>query len=176
MRKSKRDWFLEGLNVLANAGATALTIEELAARLGVTKGSFYHHFHNIQDFKQGFLDFCESESTLQIFLSVEAEQTPQAKIDRLLDIVATEDTRLEVALRAWALQDELARTYQQRIDTLRIAYLRQLCQAVVSDDATAETMAEMLYTIYVGSQQVVPPIRGDGLKRVYTMFKRFYID
>lgn len=175
MRKSKRDWFLEGLNVLTNAGASALTIEELTARLGVTKGSFYHHFRNIQDFKQSFLDFCESEGTLQIFLSVEAEQTPQAKIDRLLDIVTTEDTRLEVALRGWALQDELARTYQQRIDTLRVAYLHQLCEAVVNDEANASTMAEMLYTIYVGSQQIVPPIQGDALKRIYAMFKHFYM-
>src|SRR5260370_38411681 len=38
------DWAKAALQLIAEAGLGALTAEALAARLGVTKGSFYLHF------------------------------------------------------------------------------------------------------------------------------------
>jgi len=38
------DWAEAALQLIAEAGLGALTVETLAARLGVTKGSFYWHF------------------------------------------------------------------------------------------------------------------------------------
>jgi AcrR family transcriptional regulator len=38
-------------SLLEESGAEALKVESLTNRLGVTKGSFYLHFANYQDFK-----------------------------------------------------------------------------------------------------------------------------
>jgi AcrR family transcriptional regulator len=45
---TSRDWLEEGMAILEDLGAEALTIETLTNRLGVTKGSFYHHFTSYQ--------------------------------------------------------------------------------------------------------------------------------
>ncbi|MEV0105289.1 helix-turn-helix domain-containing protein [Nocardia sp. NPDC050799] len=38
------DWLQAGYTVLAEEGFRALELDEICRRLGVTKGSFYHHF------------------------------------------------------------------------------------------------------------------------------------
>ena len=40
------DWAEAALQLIAEAGLNALTIDALAARIGVTQGSFYWHFPN----------------------------------------------------------------------------------------------------------------------------------
>jgi len=74
---TKRKWLEEGLTLLAKSGAGALTIEMLTSRLGVTKGSFYHHFQHFQDYKEHLLSFYEDERTLQVIES--AEQPEEVK-------------------------------------------------------------------------------------------------
>lgn len=166
-RKSKSDWLEEALAILAEVGAQDLTIDRLTERLGVTKGSFYHHFGSFTGFKEALLDFFESEGTLQIIRLTENEATPQEKLQRLLDITASFPTEVDVAVRAWALQDEMVRKYQQRIDSRRIDYLRDLFFSITGDEALAFQRAQLLYVIYIGSQQVIPPIQGEDLIRHY---------
>ena len=57
MRKRKQDWLGEGRFVLGQDGVTGLTIDGLAKKLGLTKGSFYHHFKNGQDYQQELVAF-----------------------------------------------------------------------------------------------------------------------
>jgi AcrR family transcriptional regulator len=163
---SRRDWLTEGMALLEAMGAEALTIETLAKRLGVTKGSFYHHFKNHQDFKKSLLVFYEEERTLQIIQVAEKATSPQAKLERILQ-ATLQPSQLEVALRAWALQDDLVREYQQRIDQQRIAYLEEVISALIDDHSHAARMAQLLYSVYVGSQQIIPPIQGDDLAYLY---------
>ncbi len=166
-RKSKRDWLIETLTLLPEVGAQNLTIDVLTERLGVTKGSFYHHFGSFAAFKEALLTFFETEGTLQIIDLTEQAATPQAKLKRLLDITASFPTAVEVAVRAWALQDEMVRAYQARIDARRIAYLHELFRELTGDEAEAFQRAQLLYVIYIGSQQVIPPIQGEDLIRHY---------
>ena len=45
-RLTREDWVAEATEVLATRGLSAVAVEPLAERLGVTKGSFYAHFAN----------------------------------------------------------------------------------------------------------------------------------
>src|SRR5579884_2605293 len=58
MARANRTAYLEcALDVLAESGADGLTIAELCGRLGVTKGSFYHHFAGMGEFVTALLAF-----------------------------------------------------------------------------------------------------------------------
>jgi AcrR family transcriptional regulator len=172
--KRKRDWFEEGLRILAEQGAKDLTIELLTARLGVTKGSFYHHFENYQDFKQKLLDFYEHEGTLEVIKLTEQANTPLEKFEQLMTVTVSYPPELEIAFRAWALQDDLVRTFQERIDSQRLGYLQEIAYALTNDETQALLMAQLIYTIYIGSQHIVPPIQGEGLEQLYQEFNRLY--
>lgn len=170
---TKRRWLEEGLAILEAAGAAALTIEALTNRLGLTKGSFYHHFTNYQDFKQSLLIFFAEERTLQIIQVAERATSAQAKMDRVLQ-ATLQPSGLEVAIRAWALQDTLVRNHQQRIDQQRLAYLEELAYAQIGDRLHATQMARLFYSIYVGSQHIIPPIQGTDLASLYLQVQQLF--
>jgi len=169
---SRRRWLEEGLALLEEAGAEALTIESLTSRLGVTKGSFYHHFTNYQDFKQRLLSFWEEEGTLRIIHWAEQEASPPEKLARVLR-ASLHPSRLDVALRAWALQDEQVRVHQQRIDQQRLAYLEAVVFAIRADHLLAKLLARLLYSIYVGSQHIIPSIEGEDVGALYQFVQQW---
>lgn len=168
---TRRTWLEAGLVILEEAGADALTIEALTSRLAVTKGSFYHHFKNYQDFKERLLVFVEEERTLQTIQLAEREASSQEKLERVMQ-ATLRPSRLEVALRAWALQDDLVKEHQQRIDQRRLAYLEALACADTADQLYARQIARVLYSIYVGSQHIIPPIQGEDLRSLYQLAQR----
>jgi len=170
---SRRRWLEEGLALLEEAGAEALTIESLTNRLGVTKGSFYHHFANYQNFKERLLEFWEEEGTLRIIQWAEQEASPPEKLARVIQ-ASLHPSRLDVALRAWALQDEQVRGHQQHIDQQRLAYLEAVVFAIRADRLYAKSLARVLYSLYVGSQHIIPPIEGEDLGALYQLVQQWF--
>lgn len=173
-RKTKQDWLREGLHTLAEQGATALKIDTLTARMGMTKGSFYHHFANFHDYKISLLEWIEQEGTLRIIAITEEEGTPIEKFDRLLHLTTDEPNGLEVAVRAWALQDDIAWDYQERIDQQRLAYVDQLCQELLSNTAQAHRIAKLLYSVYIGCMHTIPPIKDAEMLALFTELKQAF--
>ncbi|GCE29952.1 TetR family transcriptional regulator [Dictyobacter alpinus] len=169
---TKRKWLEEGLNVLAASGAAALTIETLTNRLGVTKGSFYHHFQHFRDYKEHLLTFYEDERTLQVIKSAERREAPLDRLELIIQGTLHEVSQLEVSMRAWALQDLMVRSFQQRIDQRRLAYLAELAFQLCHDRERAQRIAHMLYSIFVGSQHILPPVQGEELEALYREVER----
>jgi AcrR family transcriptional regulator len=170
---SRRRWLAEGFALLEEAGAEALTIESLTNRLGVTKGSFYHHFTNYQDYKKSLLEFWEEDGTLRIIQWAEQGVSSPEKLARVLQ-ASVHPYRLDVALRAWALQDEEVRVHQQHIDQRRLEYLEALVFATRADRIVAQQLARVLYSLYVGSQHIVPPIQGEDLGALYQLVQQWF--
>jgi AcrR family transcriptional regulator len=164
---TKRKWLEEGLVLLEETGATALTIELLTSRLGVTKGSFYHHFHHWQDYKEHLLSFYEEERTSQVIESAKQQQAPQDRLELILQATWHHPSQLEVSMRAWALQDPFVQSYQQRIDQRRLAYLAELAFLICHNRERAHRLSQLLYSIFVGSQHIVPPVQGQELEALY---------
>ncbi len=177
-RKTQHDWLNMAVQVLGETGFKGLTIDVLTRRLGVTKGSFYHHFGSYQGFKTRFLKFYEEEGTLAIIETAEEAGTPQEKLLRLFEVIVSSSsaasTRPEVALRAWALQDDSVRQVQQRVDEQRINYVRALLCQMMGNEQKALTAARLLYAILVGAEQMHPPITGVDLQELSDEILRFY--
>jgi hypothetical protein len=72
------------------------------------------------------------------------------------------------------LQDTAVRQTQSRIDGRRREYVQSLCAEITGDVVLAETIAQMLYAILVGSEQMQPPIVADDLQRLFDECLRLY--
>ncbi len=173
-RTTRHDWLDMGLHLLSEVGAAGLTIDALTVALGVTKGSFYHHFGAFQDYKAALLDHFEREGTVKIIAQLEQADSDMAKLHLLLDAVAAGPWRTEAAVRAWALQDVEVRACQERLDARRRQYFRVLCASLTGDEERAPVMANMLYALYVGCLQMVPPIEGETRRKVFNESLRLF--
>ncbi len=47
---SRKEWLEKALSIVSREGAAKLRINNLVAEVGVTKGSFYWHFKDREDF------------------------------------------------------------------------------------------------------------------------------
>src|SRR5688572_22721847 len=151
-RLSQTHWCDTGLALLRDEGMPSLTIERLCATLERTKGSFYHHFRDLDAFLAALLSRWEETLTDWPIELAGAEQDPSKRAARLDAVVANMDHRLDLAVRAWGLWDDRARAAMERVDTRRIAYLTELYEARGVERARA--LAQLEYVAFVGTQQV----------------------
>jgi AcrR family transcriptional regulator len=163
-----------GLELLATEGAPAIRIERLTDQLGVTKGSYYHHFGSAGGFKTALLEYFEAQYTTRLIDTIQQEKAkPRAKLQHLLRLVLADpdNAALEIAVRAWALQDPDVRAAQERVDAARTAYLKELCRGLEAD-VDPDRFAQLLYLILIGAEQVLPPISRSELGKIYDLTLR----
>jgi len=87
-----QQWLDAGLAILEKQGAKVLTIERLAEQIGLSKGSFYHHFGGMPGYKTALLAHFEATYTTQYIAAVERDLTADAitKLRALIDLVCEE--------------------------------------------------------------------------------------
>ena len=156
---TKEAWFEQGFTILKAGGAADLTIENLTRKLHITKGSFYHHFKSRDDYFEKLLLFWEEKQTFDI-LEISRQKKTFKEINATLLRLSKEnmDPEIEVAVRAWALRDPLARTFQERIDSQRMGFLRSMFSLMTDDPALVEMISLIRYCLYIGSHQLIPPM------------------
>lgn len=143
---ARTDWLNAAIEVLCDGGIAAVSIVQLANTLGVTRGSFYHHFTDREDLLCAMLDYWEKRWTVDIREQVSDRQLPPADMLRAL-VQAIRDNRAAVydaPFRAWALHDPLARTTLEKVDTFRLDYIRSLFKAASFTGIDAENRARLL--------------------------------
>lgn len=174
VRKRKEDWLEAGMKVLGQAGIQGLTIERMTQMMGVTKGSFYHHFQNMAAFEEELVAHWADQ-----YLSTPAD-LPDEPLERLalLDTIMEEAfgavTEPEVALRAWAQQDEKVRGYVEQVDQARRAFLLNVFRPLTGDESQARLMADMLFAMAIGSITALPRLSPDRVLDLCREFKRLY--
>ncbi len=155
MRKlSREEWIYGAFDALAAGGIDALRVEPLAAALGVTKGSFYHHFENRRALHIAMLGEWERMGTEQVIEDVECGS--QHVRGRLLALANTAFTtepkidRIEIGIRAWATTDDTAAEACDRVDERRIVYVVDLLRAAGLPKPLAIRRARLLYRTMIG--------------------------
>ncbi|MEV4429514.1 TetR/AcrR family transcriptional regulator [Streptomyces sp. R-07] len=163
-------WLEQGLALLAEQGAPAVTLERLCERMSMSKGAFYHHFGSMPKYRTRLLGHFEARFTTAIIDGVEVIESLPARerLSRLLT-EATKDAGLPlgVAMRAWAKQDPEAARVQERVDATRIGYLRGLCEQAGYD--RPDQTAKMLYLMLVGAEHLMPPLPKSELRGMYEL-------
>ncbi len=166
--RSRERWLHEGLQVLAEDGAAALTIEALSVRLGLSKGSFYHHFNGMPDYRRALLEYFEERENEEFIARADAAALPpgEARLRGVVDDVMQNDggrPRLEHAVRMWAASDAEAREYLDRIDRDRVEFAQSQFEAMGLDADVAADFAQISHLMSIGARATVPPQTPDQL-------------
>ena len=154
-RLSAEDWAQAALGMIAEQGVTAVAVEPLARRLGVTKGSFYWHFPSRDALLQAALERWEAFELETVFGTLEAVDDPRERLRALFRVVAHEVTphiiysELLKALDHPTVQPVIDRVSQRRLDYLT-ASLRQAGMGRTD----AQHRARLTYAAYVGFLQL----------------------
>lgn len=175
--KSKQDWIDCGLVTLTRQGASAVSASRLAANLGVTRGSFYHHFANLEDFISALLQAWAEQGTLQGFRDAKANsQTLQDEIDHLLEFAWSANSSLEVAVRAWATRNTQVAEFVARIDRMRLAELTRLYQALANDESKGSSLAKIAFYGLLGAYHAQPPLSAEQLRNLLLEIQSFMLE
>jgi AcrR family transcriptional regulator len=179
---TRSDWLQAGLAAVVDDGPNGLRIDRLCRRLGVSKGSFHHHFAGAGDFKRSLLTAYETlvVEALDQAIDQNAGATPQATLAGLTAAITSTQSfyrpELEVAMRAWAFSDSEVRAVQQRVDQRRLESLRGIWSRILDDPAAAHTAALLPYLVGIGASLVQPPTPRDELQRIYELLLRLVPD
>lgn len=161
------------MELLVRDGVDGITVEALTQQLGVTKGSFYHHFRDTAHFKAEALAYCLSQNVGSVIARANAGSTPFARLFLLTDMAATVDP-LEVAIRAWALQDADVRATLTAIDQQRLAYVIELHQQLGLDPVLAQQAAHLFYCTFLGGMHLLPTLTHAQLHDMFAALRRLY--
>lgn len=155
-RYDKDRWLETALNVLAKEGGARLRIEGLAKSLGVTKGSFYHHFKNREDFVRALIEYWSREFTESIIASVNAhEGSASERLFSLNQHIEAEGLdRYDIAFRSWAAQDPLVADALREVDLKRFEFVRGVFEELGFRGADLD-MRVRLFLVFVSARRTV---------------------
>lgn len=155
-RRDRRDWLEMARKVLIDSGIDRVRVEPIASRLGVTTGSFYHHFRNRQELLDGLLEHWETSNNAPLFAaSAASEDDPGAQIDALFDAWLSEreySPAYDSAVRAWAHSSKPVEQAVRRVDNRRIELISQIFERFGYDPDRAFIRARITYFHQVGYQ------------------------
>jgi len=175
-RRSRRDYLAAGLDVLADGGESALTINELCRRLGVTKGSFYHHFASGSVFRRSLLEEWAVTRTAELAAQIGAEPNPVRRIGLLKAAAIDLDHEAEAAIRSWAGRDPAAARAQAEVDAVREAALVLAFTDLGVEPAHAAVLGRLGVAILVGSQQLEERVDRARLAALFDEYERWVLD
>jgi len=134
-RLSRADWVQGAYEALGDRGLSAITVDALAQRLGVTKGSFYWHFRDSEDLLGAVVGHWEELLVDRVFGDLLLLGNPCAVIRRIIShTVGIEDPERRLRYRVEAVMAALAewhpivgpiytRVMQRRLNGLSVLYL-----------------------------------------------------
>jgi len=154
-RLSSADWEQAALDVIAEQGVAAVTVESLARQLGVTKGSFYWHFPTREALLKSALERWESQDIDNVFAQVEPIDDPRARLCELFRRTGREEkSHVIYSALLRALDHPLVQPVMERVSRRRMDFLMLAYRQVGMSRAQAGHRARLAYAAYVGFLQL----------------------
>jgi AcrR family transcriptional regulator len=152
--KGRELWLLAGQELLRRGGISTVKLQALTAELGLTTGSFYHHFSGMADYLDDLARYYGSEQVRQHIDRI-ADDDPRVRLRRLAAVSRDERMGpLDAAMRAWAAGNELAAEAVHQADELLLRYLEQAFRDLGFDRRDAQLRALLLFSVGVARVQV----------------------
>lgn len=155
-RLTQFDWIQHGLRTLANEGAHALKVGPMSTKLKVSRGSFYWHFRDIDDFRAQLLQTWQDRTTDQVIRELEVGVAP-GRLKPLMKRAFAEKRNLERAIRSWAAEDKTVAKAVASVDAKRVGYIARMLVAAGVETRRARVRAAFVYWAYLGQAVVMEP-------------------
>ncbi|MEV3961230.1 helix-turn-helix domain-containing protein [Nocardia sp. NPDC050193] len=156
------DWLKAGYTVLAEEGFRALKLDEICRRLGVTKGSFYHHFSDIAAFKDALVAAWGGwrDQDHQRMDALAGAPPRERLIEMMGLLTGSRQWTLERAMREWARSDPRAAVSVRAADRHARRAVRRAFLDHGFDPETATRRAEWMFAMGIGALHL-----SDGSRR-----------
>jgi AcrR family transcriptional regulator len=154
VKATKDDWLRAAVKVLVSEGVNQVMVLPLAARLKVSRSSFYWYFRNRQDLLDQLLLHWMETNTRSIISH--ADMPSADVIDGVLHIFECwvderlYSPRLDFAVRSWARQSAAVRRMIARADQERLDAICRLFERHGYGAEDALIRARVLYCMQVG--------------------------
>ena len=164
---SRELFFQAGFDVLAESGYGALKLASVCSRLGVTSGSFYHHFASWSEYTRQLVTDWRDRMTVRVE-EVGDDPDPRRRLDRLIEGGLTLPHGAEAAIRVWGSIDPLVRDTQAAVDRHRFDAVFESALQVLGHRRQAELFASWSIYLLVGYEQALLPRDPEGLEWLVT--------
>ena len=152
-RGSREGWLEAGYRALIDSGIDAVKILPLAKRLNLSRTSFYWFFQD----REALLDALSqgwAERTTAPLLAATREYA-ETRAEAMLNVLTcflsgVFDSRLEFAVRSWALQDAQVAARIKAADQARLEALTRMLEAWGISPAEADIRARTIYLVQIG--------------------------
>jgi AcrR family transcriptional regulator len=164
-RRRRDDYYEAALEILEEKGFPALTASALCDTMNITRGAFYHHFDNFDEFVDGLLAFWELHYSHELINESVAIEDFAAMLKRETEMVSSLRHGAEVAIRAWGATDARVASAQRRVDRVRHDGLRIAFERHNIPAAASVLYADLALNTLIGAQ-----MRGASRRQVKALF------
>jgi AcrR family transcriptional regulator len=154
----RRAWLEAATDAIAEGGFGEARILTLAKKLGVTRGSFYWHFRDHDDFIRALLERWR-DGQLEAMLAWrfdtgDAEADLRRAVHWLLTDMARDgkSLRVELAVQDFARRNALAAAVTVEVNRARMRQGLALFEALVGDSGRARSLTLLLYACVTGAR------------------------
>lgn len=140
--KTRQDWVQAGQRLLITGGINAVKLKDLTAQLGVSSGSFYHHFKNFEAYLTALADYYGTEQAQQLFQEAREESgdDPALLLRKATNLFGTRAGRqLNIAMRFWGNNDPRAAAAVRRYDAVLAENLMSIFGALGFERTAAKS-------------------------------------
>jgi len=154
----RRAWLEAATDAIAEGGFGEARILALAKRLGVTRGSFYWHFRDHDEFIRALLERWRDEELRALAAwrldTGDANADLRGAVHLLLTDMAHDGKalRVELAVQDFARRDPLAASISVDVNRARMRQGRAMVEALTGDADRAHALTLLLYACITGAR------------------------
>lgn len=163
---SPTDWVKAGINQLKEFGPQGISGEQVARRLDVTRGSFYHHFPSMDHYIELLIQEWETTQTIEVVNKAHEGGEVTEQMMSLMESAWNSDAELEIAMRQWAFSNKRVRESVERADRMRLAYIQAIYTTLVNDGTRGPKLGKLAYYGLLGALHRWPRIGKEELKNL----------
>lgn len=176
-RLTREDWLDAAFDAVVEGGVHDARVLVLAARLGVTRGSFYWHFKDHAELIAALLARWKAQEEAALD-GLRQQETDDAHADlvHLLEVALDhggpqlENVRFELALRSLGRSDAAVAELLAEIDYARMALFEHKFRRLTGRRGPSQELAALFYLAITGSNQALSRPQTDPST------KRFLVD
>lgn len=147
-------WLDAAYETLIKTGVDSVRIATLAEQLKLSRASFYWFFKDRDALLEGLLDRWRQKNTGS--LVSRSKDYAETIVEAMLNVTdcwfrkEMFDSRLEFAIRSWAIQSPELRKELQEADNIRTESIKSMLMRFGMPEETADVRARAVYLIQIG--------------------------